>query len=123
VRLVPIPSGSHWVSTWGASPQPATPGTLSGPGFHDATIREIVLTSTGGVRVRVRLSNAFGSVPLRIGPVAVAFQTRGAGTVTGTTTPAYFGGRRSVLIPPGAQATSDPVALAAGPATHLAVSI
>lgn len=123
VRLVPIPSGSHWVATWGASPQPATPATLSEPGFRDATIREIVLTSAGGVRVRVRLSNAFGSVPLRIGPVAVAFQAHGAGTLTGTDTPVYFEGRRSVLIPPGAEVTSDPVPLAAGPAAHLAVSV
>ena len=123
VRLVPIPSGSHWVATWGASPQPATPGTLSEPGFRDATIREVVMTSAGGVRVRVRLSNAFGSAPLRIGRVGIAFQAHGAGTLTGTATPVYFGGRRSVLIPPGAEATSDPVPLAVGPATHLAVSI
>jgi lysophospholipase L1-like esterase len=123
VRLLPIPSGTHWVATWGASPQPATPGTLSEPGFRDATIREIVLTSAGGVRVRVRLSNAFGDAPLRIGRVAVAFQTQGAQTLTGTDTPVYFDGRRSVLIPPGAEATSEPVPLVVGPATHLAVSV
>jgi lysophospholipase L1-like esterase len=123
VRLVPIPSGSHWVTTWGASPQPATADTLSEPGFRNATIREIVLTSAGGVRVRVRLSNAFGAAPLRIGRVAVAFQAHGAETMTGTNTPVYFEGRRSVLIPPGAEATSDPVPLAASPGTHLAVSV
>jgi lysophospholipase L1-like esterase len=123
VRLVPIPSGSHWVATWGASPQPATPGTFSEPGFRNVTIREIMQTSAGGVRVRVRLSNAFGAVPLKIGRVDVALQTRGAGTVRGTGTPVYFGARRSVLIPPGAEATSDAVPLAAGPATHLSVSI
>jgi hypothetical protein len=123
VRLVPIPSGSHWVATWGASPQPATPRTLSEPGFRNATIREIVLTSAGGVRVRVRLSNAFGGAPLRVGRVAIALQTHGAGTVTGTDTPVSFDGRGSVLIPPGAEVTSDPVPFGAGPAAHLAVSI
>ena len=122
VRLVPVPSGSHWIATWGASPQPATPGTLSEPGFRNATIREIVFTSSGGVRIRVRLSNAFGRTPLRIGRVAVAFQARGA-AVTGTATPVYFDGRRSVLIAPGADATSDPVPLAVGTTTHLAVSL
>jgi lysophospholipase L1-like esterase len=35
----------------------------------------------------------------------------------------YFDGRRSVLIPPGAEASSDLVPLAVGPASHLAVSI
>ena len=64
---VPVPAGSHWIATWGAAPQAATGGNLSRAGFRDATIREIVFTSAGGVRVRVRLTNAFGSAPLRIG--------------------------------------------------------
>jgi lysophospholipase L1-like esterase len=123
VRVVPIPAGSHWVATWGASPQAATAGNLSEAGFRNATIREIVFTSVGGDRVRVRLSNAFGSAPLRIGRAAVALQGTGAQTVDATTTPLYFDGRRSVLIAPGADATSDPVPLALAPATHLAVSI
>jgi lysophospholipase L1-like esterase len=123
VRLVPIPSGSHWVATWAASPQAATAGNLSGLGFHHATIREIVFTSAGGSRVRVRLSNAFGSLPLRIGRASVAWQSHGVGTIASTATPLYFDGRRSVLIPPGAEATSDPAPLAVRPATHLAVSL
>jgi lysophospholipase L1-like esterase len=123
VRLAPVPSGSHWVSTWGASPQAATTGNLSGIGFRNATIREIVLTSVGGARVRVRLTNAFGSAPLRIGRAAVALAARGARTVDGTATSLYFDGRRSVLIPPGAEVTSDPAPLSVGPAAHLAVSL
>jgi lysophospholipase L1-like esterase len=123
VRLVPVPSGSHWIATWGASPQAATTGNLSGVGFRNATVREIVFTSVGGARVRVRLTNAFGNAPLRIGRAAVALAARGAGTVAGTTTSLYFDGRRSVLIPPGAEVTSDPAPLSVGPATHLAVSL
>ncbi|HET6865144.1 MAG TPA: SGNH/GDSL hydrolase family protein [Solirubrobacteraceae bacterium] len=123
VRLVPIPSGSHWVATWGASPQAATTGNLSGVGFRDATIREIVFTSVGGARVRVRLTNAFGSAPLRIGRAAVALAANGARTVAGTATSLYFDGRHSVLIPPGAEVTSDPAPLSVGPAAHLAVSL
>ena len=123
VRLAPIPPDSHWVATWGASPQAATTGNLNGIGFRDETIREIVLTSVGGYRVRVRLTNAFGSSPLTVGRAAVAVQSQRAGTVAGTTTSLYFDGRRSVVIPPGAEATSDPVPLAVGPATHLAVSL
>ena len=123
VRMVPVPSGSHWVATWGASPQAAVAGNLSGLGFRHATLREIVVTSAGGSRVRVRLTNAFGSAPLRVGRAAVALATRGAGTAGGTTTGVYFYGRRSVLIPPGAEVTSDPAPLAVGPGAHLAVSI
>jgi hypothetical protein len=123
VRLASIPPDSRWVAAWGASPQPATTGNLSGIGFRDETIREIVLTSAGGYRLRVRLTNAFGSTPLTVGRAAIAVQSQGAGTVAGTSSVVYFDGRRSVLIPPGEEATSDPVALAVGPTTHLAVSL
>jgi lysophospholipase L1-like esterase len=123
VRLVPVPSDSHWVATWGASPQAATTGNLSGVGFRNATIREVVFTSAGGARVRVRLTNAFGSAPLRIGRAAVALAAHGAHTVDGTDAPLYFDGRRSVVIPPGADVTSDPALLTVGPATHVAISL
>ena len=123
VRLIAVPSGSHWVATWAASPQAATTGNLSGVGFRNATIREIVFTSVGGARVRIRLTNAFGSAALRIGRAAVALAADGARTVGGTATSLYFNGRRSVLIPPGGEVTSDPAPLSVGPATHLAVSL
>jgi len=120
---VAVPAGSHWIATWGASPQAATAGNLSRAGFRNATIREIVLTSAAGVRLRLRLTNAFGSGPLRIGQVAVALDGDGANTVPGTSSAVYFDHRRSVVIAPGAEVTSDPVALATPPATRLAISI
>ena len=98
---VPVPPGSHWIATWGASPQAATAGNLSRAGFRNATIREIVLTSAGGARVRVRLTNAFGTGPIRIGPAAVAIDRSGPNTASGTSHPLYFGGRRSGLNGPG----------------------
>ena len=80
----PVPAGSHWIATWGTSPQAATAGNLSRAGFSDATIREVVLASAGGVRVRVRLTNAFGSGPLRIGRAAIALDRKGPNTVAGS---------------------------------------
>ena len=120
---VPVPAGSHWIATWGASPQAATAGDLSRAGFHNATIREMVLTSAAGVRLRLRLTNAYGSGPLRIGQAAVAVDRGGPNTVPGTSRVVYFGHRRSVVVAPGGEAISDPVALATGPATRLAISI
>jgi lysophospholipase L1-like esterase len=122
-RLIAVPPGSHWVATWGASPQGASGGNLSWLGFRNATLREIVFTSAGGYRARIRLTNAFGTAPLKIGKAALAIQARGAQTAAGTNTPVYFDGRRSVLVPPGGEATSDPVALTVPPATHLAISL
>ena len=120
---VPVPVGSHWIATWGASPQAATGGNLSRAGFRNVTIREIVLTSAGGARVRVRLTNAFGSGPLRVGLAAVAIDHSGPSTVAGTSHALYFGGRRSVLIPPGGEVTSDASPLEVPPATRLAISL
>jgi lysophospholipase L1-like esterase len=122
-RVPAIPAGSHWVATWGASPQPATASNLSHRGFRGQTIREIVLTSAGGVRLRVRFTNAFGTAPLRIARASIAVQSHGAAIVPGTETRLSFDGRRSVVIAPGGQQASDPVALAAGSGTHLAVSV
>ena len=64
--------GEHWVGTWGTAvvprPQPA-PGAAPGRGaaplnFNNQTLRQIVHVSLGGSRVRVVLSNAFGTSPL-----------------------------------------------------------
>ena len=120
---VAVPAGSHWIATWGASPQAATAGNLSRAGFSNATIREIVLTSAGGVMLRVRLTHAYGSGPLRVGLAAVAVDRGGPNTVPGTSRALYFDRRRSVVVAPGGEATSDPVALAVPPSTRLAVSI
>jgi lysophospholipase L1-like esterase len=120
---VPVPAGSHWIATWEASPQAATAGNLSRAGFRNATIREIVLTSAGGVRLRVRLTNAYGSGPLRVGLAAVAVDHGGPSTVRDTSRAVYFDHRRSVVIAPGDEATSDPVTLAVPPSTRLAISI
>src|SRR6266851_3754817 len=47
----------HWVGTWSASPQAiAAPIQINGQ-----TVRQIVHTSLGGQRVRVRFSNAYGT--------------------------------------------------------------
>lgn len=59
-------SAPHWVASWQASPQPVwnadflfptlVPGTL-----QDQTFRQTARISLGGPRLRVRLSNAYGS--------------------------------------------------------------
>jgi lysophospholipase L1-like esterase len=53
----------------------------------------------------------------------VAIRSSGAATVAGTTRQVLFGGRKSVTIPAGQREFSDPVKLAVGAETDLAVSI
>ena len=113
----------HWVATWGASPQPATGSTLSARGFHNQTVREIAFSSGTGSAVSVRFTNAFGQRPLTIGAAAIALQGAGASLTAGTDRRLTFAGRRTVVIPPHADVTSDPVRLAVRPLAHLAVSV
>jgi len=115
--------GTHWVASWGASPQAAVPGDRAALGFENETIRDIVYTSVGGSMVRVRFTNAFGSRPLWIGAAAIGVQRSGAAVAPGTSFQLSFAGRRSVLIAPGSAALSDPVRLAVLPLEKLAVSV
>jgi lysophospholipase L1-like esterase len=115
--------GEHWVAGWGASPQPPIAANLSGRGFANATVREIVDSSAGGAMVRVRLSNAFGATPMRIAAASIALERQGAELTPGTLRVLSFAGRRSAVIPAGGGVTSDPVVLRVDPGTHLAVSL
>jgi hypothetical protein len=115
--------GSRWVTSWSASPQVATPGTLAAAGFDNQTVRNVVFTSAGGDSVRLVLTNVFGATPLRIGHVTVAVAGTGAAVVPGTIRQVTFGGSASVQIPPGAQVLSDPVSMRVRPLQDLSVSV
>src|SRR4051794_39393474 len=93
----------HWVATWAASPQaprvvfprpaqapapaaaPANQGNQQGnqpagfpapQSFNNQTVRMVVRSSIGGRRVRVVLSNAFGTAPLKIGGAHIALRDK-----------------------------------------------
>jgi lysophospholipase L1-like esterase len=118
-------SSGGWVATWAASPMAPTPlqPNLAIRGFADQTVRDIVFTSVGGRRVRIRLSNTFGARPLRIGQASVGVVQDGAGLLPGTIQPVLFDGRTSVTVRAGAEVVSDPVPLPVSPMEKLAVSI
>jgi lysophospholipase L1-like esterase len=109
----------HWIGTWNASPQAASrPLELNGQ-----TIRQIVHVSIGGSRVRVRLSNAYGSGSLLIGAARVGLRSNGASIVAGSDRVLTFNGSESITIPAGALAVSDPVNLRVSDRGDLAISI
>ena len=109
----------HWVGTWSASPQPvAAPIQINGQ-----TVRQIVHTSLGGERVRVRLSNAYGTSALVIGSAHVAISAGGASISPGTDRMLTFNGSPTITIPAGALAVSDPVELDVPALGDLAVSL
>lgn len=113
---------THWVASWQASPQPVWAAdflfpTLIPATLQDQTFRQTARISLGGTRLRVRLSNAHGTQPLRIGAASIA---AGAGMAP---QPLSFDGQPGVLIGPGQDRLSDPLALATGDRQALQVSV
>lgn len=109
-------ASSQWVATWGASPQDL------GNQNYTGTIRNVVFAAVGGDSVRVRLTNTFGNKALQIGDAYVGVS--GAdGNISGPNEPLTFAGSRTITIPQGAEALSDPVSLTVPALTHLAVSL
>ncbi len=118
------PDSAPWTGTWASAPT-ETPASVTAE-FEDETIRQTVRTSIGGDRVRIRLSNEFGSGPLAIGEARVARPAHGGPSSRidpRTDRPLTFGGRTSVTVPAGAPMLSDPVSLKVPAGTDLVVSI
>jgi lysophospholipase L1-like esterase len=116
----------QWVGTWGASPLP--PSAAAGPfpatpSFNDQTVRQIVRLSVGGERVRLRLTNEYGTKPVTIGAARVALADGAAGLEPGTEQVVTFGGRPSATIPAGAPLLSDPIDLTVSDLATLSVSV
>jgi lysophospholipase L1-like esterase len=91
--------------------------------FKNQTLRQIVHVSLGGDRLRVVLSNAFGTVPLEVGAAHVALREKDAAIQTKSDRPLTFGGRSSTFIAAGAVAVSDPVTLTVPAAADLAIDL
>ena len=131
----------HWVATWAASPQqfrplappapapgrqaeappPAAPRPVTS--FNNQTIRMTVRTSLGGNRLRVRFSNAYGTMPLTFGSAHIALHGKDSAIVEGSDRTLTFNGKPAASIPPGALLLSDPVDLQVPKLGDLAVSL
>jgi lysophospholipase L1-like esterase len=91
--------------------------------ISNQTIRQVVRVSVGGERLRVVLSNAFGTEPVEIGAAHVALRDRDALVKASSVKPLTFGGSVTGRILPGATIVSDPVNLAVTPVSDLVVDL
>ena len=114
-----MPKREKWVGTWAAASAPAEPA----PVISNQTLRMNPRISIGGDRLRVRISNAYGTRPLTIGTARIAVRDKGAAIVPGSDRKLSFGGSDGAVIAAGAVLFSDPVELSAPPLADLAVSI
>jgi lysophospholipase L1-like esterase len=108
-----------WSTTWGTS---ETVPAVNSPVFKNQTLRLIVHATARGDKVRIKLTNVFGSRPLSIGSASVGLQESGATVVAGSNRTLTFGGRPSIVIPVGAYVLSDSVPLPVSAQRPLAVS-
>ena len=114
--------GSQWVGTWTSAPTGAEPGT--GTGLPDRSVRNVLRVSTGGTRVRVELSNAYGTSPVTFTDVTVALAAAGGPAARpGTMHRLTFDESTSVTIPAGGTVRSDAVALEVPAGARLLVSL
>jgi lysophospholipase L1-like esterase len=123
-----------WVHTWVSAPQltepenlPPPPFTRDGHVFADSTLRQTFHTSVGGQRIRLRVSNVFGGAAVPLTAVSVALPDGGQAGVSAirreTTRPVTFHGRRSVVVPPGTEAVSDPLDFAVAAQDNVTVTM
>lgn len=122
----PVPQ--PWITTWAATPAPRwadeLPAAFNVPEtLENQTIRQNVRVSVGGDQVRVMLSNEFGARPLTVGAATVAVVGDGGALDAAGMKPLTFGGRKQVVVPPGAPMLSDPVDLPVRALGSVAVSI
>lgn len=114
-----------WVGAWAASQQVPEPrNALPAEALTDATLRQVVRVTAGGPRIRIKLSNAFGTAPLTFSAVHVARPTApGTAAIDAASDRAVmFNGRPEVTIPAGAEYLSDPVAFPVEPLERVAIS-
>jgi lysophospholipase L1-like esterase len=99
-------------------------GPAAGPlNFNDQTLRQIVHTSLGADRVRVVVSNAFGTSPLAVGAAHVALREKDAAIVAKSDHVMTFGGSPTVNVPAGSVVVSDPIGLTVPAFADLAIDL
>jgi lysophospholipase L1-like esterase len=115
-------AAENWLATWQASPHAVwEAGEFALPTGVPAvlerqTVRETARISIGGSRLRVVLSNRYGTQPLVVAEARI-------GRAGETMRPLTFGGQASVVIPPGAPAVSDALEMPVAALEKLAVSV
>ena len=123
----PAASASRWIGSWTTASVPSeATATLPGAPSSEVTLRQVVRLTAGGPRLRLRVSNQFGTAPLRIDGAHVALSAAPAGSAiaAGTDRAVTFdGGQADVTVPPGAAWLSDPVDLPTQGLARVAVSL
>jgi lysophospholipase L1-like esterase len=120
------PCTPQWVAGWASSQMvPTGDNALPAGSFGGASLRQIIRPSVSGTGLRIRLSNAFGTAPLRIdgATLARAVKAGSAAIDPASLIALRFDGQAGVTIPAGAEYLSDPVDLPVHAFDDLAITL
>ncbi|MEV6960091.1 SGNH/GDSL hydrolase family protein [Streptomyces sp. NPDC051207] len=115
-----------FTTVWTASPQRPSEGftpNWSREGFWRQSLRQTVRPGAGGDRLRIRLSNAYGTSPVRLAGATVARSRQGACVEPRSLRRLTFRGNHGADIPPRGQLLSDPAELAVHAREPLTVTL
>jgi lysophospholipase L1-like esterase len=124
----PPPVTSIVYASWTSSPQllgEAPPGApRPAPALiADKTVRQVAHLSMGGTKLRVKLSNLFGSAPVTFTSVHIARSTGASAIDASTDRAVTFAGSASLTAVPGAEVVSDDIDFPVARGADVAVSI
>jgi lysophospholipase L1-like esterase len=97
--------------------------SAGGASFRDSTIRMVVHPSSDGSRLRIRLSNLRGSVPLEIGQASIAIQNHDGEAAVGSMRTLTVSHAGRFTIPAGGEVWSDPLPMPVKAGRNLLVSL
>ena len=112
-----------WSRSWMAAPLVSRTAPDKRPDLADRTLRQVVRISSGGDRIRLRLSNEMSTQPLLLGAVHVALAGENGAIIAGSDHVVSFNGVQGATIPARAPLLSDPIAMAVKPLTRIAITI
>lgn len=119
------PNAQVWIGSWATSQQiPEAQNALPATDLTDVTVRQIFHLSVGGTKLRVRLSNAFGTEPLHFTSVHIARPLPASSPAIDPASDRAlsFSGNSDVIVPAGAEYLSDPIDYPLAPLANLAVT-
>lgn len=125
----PAATVPQWTTTWGAAVQQAASGPAdvdrnwSEEGFADQTLRQVFRVSVGGTKLRLRLSNAYGTKPLHIAGATLARSDGGPKARPGTIKELTFRGARATTVPVGRDLLTDALPFPTSALEKLTVSL
>ncbi len=122
------PRTQNWVGCWGAAPQlvESEIGVRDNRppcALQDATLRQIILPTLDGSRVRLSISNAWGDAPVTMRAIHIADAMRGDAITASSSRQLTFGGSPSLTLRAGESTWSDPVSFSLQALKRTAISI